>query len=217
MKKMLSTCVAGTLLAMVAPAAFAAVAGPSANFTASGKILPNACTITLDTGDHDLGEITASEIQAVGAVGGMRHISSKTVSDGVNIDCDAPIAVAIEMIDNNVADAMPTRPTEFGIGRDSAGAPLGTGNFSIVEVEVDGSPVAKGDLLESTDKGSTWAKIGTTTLKSGAWVAAGTAAPVPAISDLRVGFNHELRIAENATIADELSFGTNATLQVQYL
>ncbi|MDQ1213552.1 DUF1120 domain-containing protein [Pantoea anthophila] len=155
-KLLLST----SIVAAMTTVSFAGHAAESATLTVKGSITPASCDVTLSSASIDLGTIAASEL--AGSVN-VKEGSNVTL----NVNCDAPAAVAVQTTDNRAASAMTlanmsddmklsasglTDDNVFGLGSDSSQGKVGALAIAITNATADGT--ANTNVLTSSDKAS---------------------------------------------------------------
>jgi hypothetical protein len=166
-----------------------AQAAETAELTVTGRVLPPSCTIALAGGTIAYGTLPVSKLNAAEPTAVTPWMGGNTPSDTLNIACDAPAQIAVQLLDNRAGTAAPgvilnsaleASATEiFGLGQDSTGVSVGA--YSVIATEagatVDGST---GKVITSTD-GTSWAD-GSNVLFSNqpGWLMSWTAAASPA-------------------------------------
>ncbi|GEM_PF-229834 len=104
-----------------------AASSRAASLHLMAKADPVACVPTFaNDGQVDLGEFTTQSLSATGRT----RLPEKTL--GLSIQCDAPIRIALQMVDEREGTAITTSSIFFGLNRDSAG-----NNIGLYELKVD--------------------------------------------------------------------------------
>jgi type 1 fimbria pilin len=149
-----------------------AASAQSIEVKVTGAIVPAACTPTLTGGGViDYGNIPATTLKAAET----NLLPLKTVD--FSVSCDKAIKVGFKTVSNRLEVAPGIEatantigsnavPQMFGLGMDSAGAPIGAwvARFNPTSATVD---AAANDLLVSADAGKTWGSD-----DNGRWVGA---------------------------------------------
>ncbi|MEB6222862.1 DUF1120 domain-containing protein [Pantoea anthophila] len=153
-KLLLST----AIIAAMASVSFAGQAAESATLSITGTITPAACGVALSSSSIDLGTIAAATL-----------LKDSNVKQGntvtLNVDCEAPVAIAVQTTDNRAASAMTLANMSeemkatvsglsdahiFGLGTDSAQGHVGAMALAITDATADGA--ANTNVLTSSDK-----------------------------------------------------------------
>ncbi|MEB7539731.1 DUF1120 domain-containing protein [Pantoea anthophila] len=153
-KILLSTAVVAAMTSV----SFAGQAAESATLSITGTITPASCDVTLSSPSIDIGTVSAASL-----------IKDSNVSQGhtvtLNVDCDAPAAVAVQTTDNraasaltlaNMSDEMKTSVLGlsdaqiFGLGSDSVQEKIGAMALAITQATADGE--TNTNVLTSSDK-----------------------------------------------------------------
>jgi len=205
MKKYLATLSAMALIGM-APHVLAA---SSTDLSVTGKITPNACTLSLSGGGMiDIGKFSAADLAL--------HVNTEISRDPLQLTmaCDGSTPFALRSIDNKHG----TESTSgwFGLGLSNAGEKLGFVYVGIKQTSADGQAA---QAIKSEDEGVSWTKG--TSLNKTVLVSAGTAAdqqtPIM-VKDLTMDLEVSTFIApsKTLTLTDETILDASATIEVVY-
>jgi hypothetical protein len=215
-KKLLAI-VMGTVLCGLVNSAFAA---DTADLTVKGTLLVGSCTPTLDGGGVvDYGQMPISDLSAVTA----NDLKAKTVN--LTVSCDSAMKVGFNVTDDNASTAAgKLGPIEaanaFGLGATADKVNIGSYSLDIASVSYDGNV---GDVITSTDNGTTWAKsAGDVPNTAGAVysaAAAGTDDTPVAITTATYGVNVDAVVQDTKTlnITDDTDLDGQATFTLVYL
>jgi hypothetical protein len=192
-----------------------AQAAETAELTVTGRVLPPSCTIALAGGTIAYGTLPVSKLNAAEPTAVTPWMGGNTPSDTLNIACDAPAQIAVQLLDNRAGTAAPgvilgsaleASATEiFGLGQDSTGTRVGAYSVTASATTVDGST---GKVITSTD-GTSWAD-GSNVLFSNqpGWLMSWTAAASPAAPEPVTTVAQTLNV--NAAVVGTSSLDTSA-------
>lgn len=208
-----------------------AQAAETAELTVTGRILPPVCTINLASSTIAYGTLPVSKLNAAAPTAITPWMGGTTPSNTLNISCDAPAQIAVQLLDNRAATAAPgvigsaltASATEiFGLGQD--GAATNVGAYSVTATDA-GAMVngIKGKVITSND-GTAWTN-GSNVLFSNqsGWLMTWTAAASPAapepVRTIAQGLNINAAVMGTDTLdtSAPVSLDGSLTIELVYL
>ncbi|WP_353631794.1 DUF1120 domain-containing protein [Pseudomonas canadensis] len=209
MKKLLCTSVAGLLIGSALPA----FAASTTDLTVKGMIVPSACTPSLTPG----GTINVGRLSVKDLNQDARTLLTP-VTLQLSINCEASTLFAMTATDNRADSA--TSVVELGIGKTTAGEPIGGYLVLLGKVIADQAPVQP---IGSMNNGRTWLSMfADEGWQTDMWVSikqpGAVSVPIPA-KDTQMEFlvNPFIHPAKNLTISQDTGIDGSATISVVYL
>ncbi|SEB04315.1 DUF1120 domain-containing protein [Paraburkholderia sartisoli] len=216
-----------TLLAcMLAAASCGAFAVESVDLKITGTIVPPSCTPTLSGGGTvDFGRIPAASLSATA----FKNAGTKTTT--LNLTCDAPTRVALQIIDDRSGTTVPglmstingyltTDPAQFGLGSVSG---KNIGSYTMFLQTPNVMPGSYTGFSRSANNGASWVSLGQNfrmtagNLLSWSNTNGGTPVAITSVTqriDVQVGLNKTGNLPD---LKQEVPLDGMATFSVVYL
>lgn len=180
---------------------------------------PVACVPTFaNNGQVDLGQYTTQNLSATNRT----RLHEKTI--GLTIQCDAPIRIALQMVDERDGTAITSSSIFFGLNRDSAGNNIGLYELKIdpTVTRIDSHPAVYATV--STTNGVAWAtsqanpaNISKNALLGFTPVLGSTQGPVPLQSlSTQVTVMPVIAPMNDLNTSQALALDGQATLEIKY-
>ena len=207
MKKLLSTSVAGLLIA----SAFPAFAASTVDLSVKGLLVPSACTPSLSATTVDVGRISVKDLNPEAST----WLTPTTLQLG--IDCEAPTLFAMQTTDNRADSGDIGR---YGIGKTLAGERIGGYIMLLDKGVADGAAVTH---IFSMDNGASWGTHDPDTNWSKNLIISirdPNAGRIPVAAKntaMELAVRPFILAAKNLTLTDDTPIDGSVTIQVKYL
>ena len=209
-----------------------AQAAETAEMTVTGRVLPPSCTIDLSSGTINYGTLPVSKLNAGTPTAVTPWMGGNTPTDTLNIACDAPAQIAVQLLDNRANTTAPgvilgsvldASATEiFGLGLDGAGTSVGAYSVTATDTgaTVDGST---GKVITSAD-GSSWSDGANVLFSNQAgwlmsWTAAGSGAAPEPVTTIAQALSINAAVVGTDTLdtSSPVSLDGSLTIELVYL
>ena len=203
--------------ALVGSVTSVAFAGPTADISVTGTIIPGSCSIDIGNGGKfDLGTIRTSSLNADSTT----DLSS--VTNPINVTCDSPMRFAFGVVDNQADSSAGGK--NFGLGVTPNNEKIGSYNVAIMSAVIDGN--APQSIVSSDDGGSTWVgssykpigliPAGFAGFSDSASTGTGPSAIQNLVGELSV-VTPRIVATSTLTLTDDVPLNGSATIELHYL
>lgn len=192
----------------------------SQSISVKASIMPLTCTPTLSNGGVvDFGKTSAKELHATQPT----TLPAREIQ--LNVHCDSPVRVALNVIDNQHGTTLGNIPQDFGLGLDNSGNPIGHYRIALDTDKIQTESAVAAYLTELPNEFGNWsaAVAGEMDIAKNTPIGISNTASVTSGPTALETLNARLSIKPviapigGLRVTDEISLKGSATIEIIYL